>query len=141
MKLPEKLTPKQVAERMNGREYGLEISPEEAKELAYHGIAVAFGYSDDNVEFEGSINDEIGCYDDITIPIFEGDILKRCSDDCDEYDCFLWKRALKASNIIRARYTNIGWVFETDFPCEKFVIFEDGKPFGEGIAFAMEDLK
>ena len=100
-----------------------------------------YGYSDDNVEFGGYINDEIGYYDGITIPIFEGDILKQCSVDCDVYECPLWERALRASNRIRAMFTNDGWKFEADFPCEKFTIMEDGEVFGEGIVFAMEDLK
>lgn len=141
MKMPEKLTTKEVAERMNGREYMHEITTEESNELAYHGITVAFGASDDNVEIYGYINDEIGCWEDVTIPILEDEILKKCSDDCEDYDCPLWKNALSKAKRIRAHFTNDGWKFEADFPCEKFTIMEDGEVFGEGIVFAMEDLK
>lgn len=140
MKMPEKLSPKMVADRMNGREYGNEVTEEEANELDFHGLTVVYGYSDDNVELEGSISDEIGCYDTITIPILDGDILKKCSDDCDDYDCPFWRDALARAKNIRATFTSDGWKFETDFPCEKFTIMEDGEVYGEGIVFAMEDL-
>lgn len=140
MKMPEKLTPKAVAERMNGREYLHEVTDEEVSELIVNGLVVVCGYSDDNVEFIGSISDEIGCYEDITIPLLDGDILKKCSDDCDDYDCPLWKDALSRAKNIRATFGNDGWKFATDFPCERFTIMEDGEVYGEGIVFALEDL-
>ena len=140
MKMPEKLSTKAVAERMNGREYLHEVTDEEVSELIVNGLVVVCGFSDDNVEFIGSISDEIGCYEDITIPILDGDILKKCSDDCDDYDCPLWKDALSRAKNIRATFGNDGWKFATDFPCEKFTIMEDGEVYGEGIVFALEDL-
>ena len=140
MKFPEKLTAKMVAERLHGREYLHEVTDDEANEFAFHGLTVVYGYSDDNVEFVGSISDEIGCYEDITIPILDGDILKKCSDDCEDYDCPFWRDALKRAKNVRATFTNDGWKFATDFRCWKFAIMEDGKVYGEGIVFAMEDL-
>lgn len=140
MKMPEKLTTKEVAERMNGREYMHEITTEESNELAYHGITVAFGASDDNVEFYGYIDDEIGCWEYVTIPILDDEILKKCSDVCEDYDCPLWKNALSKAKTLRAQFTNDGWKFAADFPHEKFVIMEDGEVFGEGVVFSREDL-
>lgn len=140
MKTPEKLTIKQVAERMNGREYMHEITTDEAKELSYHGITVAFGASDDNVEFRGYVDDEIGCWEDVTIPILDNEILKKCSDDCEDYDCPLWKAALSKAKPIRAQFKNDGWKFDAAFPHEKFLVMEDGEVFGEGIVFSKEDL-
>ena len=141
MKTPEKLTTKAVAERMNGREYMHEITTEESNELAYHGITVAFGASDDNVEFYGYINDEIGCWKDVTIPILDDEILKKCSDDCEDYDCPLWRNALSKAKPLRAQFKNDGWKFTAGFPHEKFTIMEDGEVFGEGIVFSKEDLE
>ena len=59
----ERLTLEEFADLLNGREYGSEITPREealAKEL---GFVVVFGYSDDNAELRGAIDDEIGCFD------------------------------------------------------------------------------
>lgn len=141
MKTPEKLTIKAVAERLNGREYMHEVTQDERNEFSFDGITVVVGASDDNVEFYGYIDDEIGCWEDVTIPILDGEILKRCSDDCEDYDCPLWKNALIKAKRIRARFTNEGWKFDADFPHEKFIIMEDGEVFGEGLVFCKEDLK
>ena len=57
------MTLKEFAKMLDGREYGGEITKEEealAKEL---GFVVVFGYSDDNAELRGAIDDEIGCFD------------------------------------------------------------------------------
>lgn len=140
MKTPEKLTTKAVAERLNGREYMHEVTGDERNEFSFLGITVVFGASDDNVEFYGYIDDEIGCWEDITIPILDDEILKKCSDDCEDYDCPLWKNALSRAKRIRARFTNDGWKFDADFPHEKFIIMEDGEVFGEGLVFSKEDL-
>lgn len=142
MNMPEKLTIKQVAARMNGREYLHEITRDEANELSYHGITVVFGASDDLVEFHGYIDDEIECYwEKATIPLLNGEILKKCSDDCDDYyDCPLWKAALSKAKMICAQFTIDGWKFDAAFPHEKFLIMEDGEVFGEGIVFSKEDL-
>lgn len=46
-----------VAEKLNGREYGHELDDYEAEQLESIGLVVAFGYSDDNVEFRGAFNE------------------------------------------------------------------------------------
>ena len=53
----------EFAEMLNGTEYGFEMTYDmenQAKELWY---VVVFGYSDDNAEFRGAIDDEIDCFD------------------------------------------------------------------------------
>jgi hypothetical protein len=140
MKTTEKLTIKAVAERLNGREYMHEVTKDERNEFSFDGITVVVGASDDNVEFYGYIDDEIGCWEEIIIPVLDDEILKKCSDDCEDYDCPLWRNALSKAKNIRARFTNEGWKFDADFPHEKFVIMEDGEVFGEGIVFSKEDL-
>lgn len=129
-----------VAEKLNGREYGFELADEEADQLESVGLVVAFGYSDDNVEFRGAMSDEIGCWEEVTIPILDGEILKQCSEDCEDYDCPLWKDALSRAKNIRAEFGNYGWKFDADISHEKFTIMEDGEVYGEGIVFAYEDV-
>lgn len=111
------MTLKEFAKMLDGREYGHEITKEEetlAKEL---GFVVVFGYSDDNAELCGAINDEIGCYD--------GGVLEHedlpgqiYADWCPEtVDC--------------------AWAYRTDIPHEKFCIYEDGELYCVGIVFAI----
>lgn len=130
-----------VAEKLNRREYGYELTDEEADHLKSVGLVVAFGYSDDNVEFRGAFNEEVGGWEDFEIPFIDGDILYKCHDDCNEHVCPLWKDAISRAKTIRATFRNDGWRFYADIPHEKFVIMdEDGRPFGEGIVFAYEDI-
>lgn len=128
-----------VAEKLNGREYGYELTDEEADQLKSVGLVVAFGYSDDNVEFRGAFNDEVGYYEEGEVLFANGDIL--CAP-CDLHEeCTLWKNAVKAAASIKFVFSVNGLIFKTDIPHEKFVVMdEDGAPFGEGIVFAYEDI-
>lgn len=56
------MTPKELAERLNGREYGSEITLEEMHIAKEFGLVVVFGASDDLMEFRGAIDDEGGCF-------------------------------------------------------------------------------
>ena len=57
------MTPAEFAARLNGRTYRNEVSTAEAKEAKAAGLVVVYGYSDDNVELAGAIDDEIGAND------------------------------------------------------------------------------
>lgn len=107
------MTLKEFASLLDGREYGCEITPSEealAKEL---GFVVVFGYSDDNAELRGAIDDEIGCFD--------GGILEHqdlpdtiYADWCPEdIDC--------------------AWAYGTSIPHEKFYIYDHGELYCVGI--------
>ena len=101
------MTLKEFAKMLDGREYLHEITKEEetlAKEL---GFVVVFGYSDDNAELRGAIDDEIGCYDG---GVLEHDGLPSviCADWCPkDIDC--------------------SWAYSTSIPHENFNIYEDGE--------------
>lgn len=107
------MTLKEFAKMLDGREYLHEITKEEealAKEL---GFVVVFGYSVDNAELRGAIDDEIGCYDG---GILEHDDLPAeiYADWCPEdIDC--------------------SWAYGTSIPHENFNIYEDGELYCVGI--------
>ena len=104
---------REFADLLTDRDYGHEITEEEealAKEL---GFVVVFGYSDDNAELRGAIDDEIGCYNGglLTHKKLRGTILAEwCPEDI---DC--------------------SWHFSSDMPSEKFYVFEDGDLYCVGI--------
>lgn len=56
------MTLKEFAKMLDGRSYGNEITKEEETIAKEHGFVVVFGYSDDNAELRGVIDDEIGCF-------------------------------------------------------------------------------
>ena len=49
------MTSKELAELLNGREYGEETTPEIIKLAKDNGLVIVYGYSDDNTELEGAI--------------------------------------------------------------------------------------
>lgn len=107
------MTLKEFAQMLDGREYLYEITKEEealAKEL---GFVVVFGFSDDNAELRGAIDDEIGCFD--------GGRLEH--KDLPDVIYAKWCD----------RETNYAWSYKTSIPHETFRIYEDGDYWCVGI--------
>ncbi len=135
------MTALELAKSLTGRKYDHEITSDEAHEAAQHGLVVVYGYSDDNVEFAGAIDDEVGCYDGGTILLTKDGILD--TPDCGRDDCPYFEIAKRAAKVIDAKWNDEGgpcWSFKTDIPHETFEIFDDGELFCVGIVFSMEAL-
>lgn len=134
------MSPKEMAELLNGREYGREMTKLEEQLCKDFGFVVVFGASDDLIELSGCINDEAGCYN--------GGELKFTKEG------FHWKGDENnghwiGNNKIRAiwckNYDDNGrcicWTYETDIPHEEFMIYEDDEPYCRGLVIRMDDLK
>ena len=138
------MTAKELAEMLCGRETGNETTPREERNAKDAGLVVVYGYSDDNVEFRGAIDDEIGAYEDTTIYITKDGLLEEpACDNAEDCTCPYFAAAKKAAKEIKAVWCGgqATWTFETDIPHETFTIFEDGEAFCIGIVFSMEDVK
>lgn len=137
------MTAKELAQRLDGREYGEEITRGEAEEAKASGLAVVFGYSDDNIEFRGAIDDEFGAYGEEGRTIYLTQTGPFCKPDdlCDEVpDCPYLKAAMDACKKIHGVYDHGKWKFTTEIPCERFTVYEDGEVFCEGLVFSINDL-
>ena len=135
------MTAKELAEMLSGRKYGMEITSEEARAAKDAGLVVVYGYSDDNVEFSGAINDEVGAYNGTTVYLTPDGVLQE--PDCGQDDCPYFAREREKAKTIKAVWHDKGgpcWTFETDIPHETFTVMEDGEPFCVGIVFSMVDL-
>lgn len=138
------MTKEEFAKMLNGREYREEITRREMELAKESGLVIMFGYSDDNVEIVGCINDEIGAYDGTTIEFALGEIWNnKCEED---KHCPNWKwlnKILKPNvKIVKAIWgeDNISWQFRTDIPHSTFDIMEDGEIFCRGIVFDYKDI-
>lgn len=137
------MTAKELANMLSGREYGLEITELEEQQAADAGLVVVYGYSDDNMEFTGAIQDEVGAYEGTTVYIGKDGLLPAPDCECNEDECQYLKKAIQAAKSIKAIWcgdTGASWAYETDIPHETFNIYEDGELFCIGIVFSMEDL-
>ena len=115
------MTLKEFAKMLDGREYRHEITKEEealAKEL---GFVVVFGYSEDNAELRGAIDDEIGCFD--------GGKLEH--KDLPDVIYAKWCD----------RETNYAWSYQTSIPHETFRIYEDGDYWCIGVVCDINEPK
>lgn len=135
------MTAKELAAMITGREYGDEIAQEEINQAAEAGLVVVYGYSDDNVELRGAIDDEVECYNGGIIRVTKSGVL--WTPDCGQDDCPYFAIAKRNAKTIFAKWHDEGnpcWSFEIDIPHETFKIFEDGELFCIGIVFSVEDL-
>lgn len=132
---------KDLAALLDGREYGKEITREEAAAAKVDGLVVVFGASDDLMEFRGGIYDEIGCYDGGTAYLTDTGLLQ---NDCDNEECPHFAKIKAAAATINAVWGNgvgYSWLYETAIPHATFEIFEDGETYCRGIVFALADVK
>lgn len=138
------MTAKELAEMLSGREYGMEITSEEARAAKDAGLVVVYGYSDDNVEFSGAIDEEVGAYEDTTIYITKDGLLEEpACNDAENCTCPYFETAKKAAKTITAIWRDgerPSRVFSTDIPHETFTIMEDGAPWCIGIVFKLDDV-
>lgn len=129
------------ASRLNGREYGHEITKAEEQEAYRLGFVVVFGYSDDNAEFRGAITDEVYCYNGRPLHVHRKGTLAGHLDPCECEFCG-YKTAVEKCETITAVWCQDGysWTYRTDIQHATFDILEDGEKFCRGIVFNVADL-
>lgn len=138
---------KELADLLNGREYGKEITAAERVLAKISGLVVVFGASDDLMEFRGAIYDELSGFNGITAYLTsEGLIQNECENDSCPHFAKLKEKAatIKAmwceyEPISEDDHTH-SWTFKTAIPHETFEIVEDGEPYCRGIVFALQDV-
>ncbi len=143
------MTPKALSDALNGIEYSaaIHLHASDLMKLAKgSGLVVAYGFSDDLLEFDGAIYDEIGCYDGGTALIDADGLLPEFeSASEDEEACRRYFERKPKARAIEAIWDGnadgYAWILRTDIPHEVFAIMEDGAAFSRGIVFALSDLE
>ena len=139
------MTAQELATRLNGRQYRAEISPNEEQAAKAAGLVVVFGYSDDNMELRGAIDDEVGCYDGGTFRIDREGVQPKWErgdqKDFDDAKEFFRREALPFA-LLTAVWDSEGysWTYKTDLPHATFDVLEDDQPYCRGIVFAVADI-
>ena len=135
------MTKDDLCKMLDGREYIDEISTEIKEKMKGTGLVVVFGGSDDEMEFRGAINDEVGCYSGGMAYLDEPGLLK---NECWEEDCPYFERIKKQALTIKALWCvepDICWTYETKIPHSTFIIMEDGKRYCRGIVFDLAEVQ
>lgn len=133
------MTPQEAAAKLDGNRYRKEVSKEMAAALKAAGLVAVYGASDDLMEFDGAIHDEIGCYKGGTAYVTPAGLLQ---NDCDNADCPHFARLKEKTATITALWDIDGfsWRYATAIPRATFVIKEDDENYCEGIVFALADV-
>lgn len=77
---------KELAEKLNGIEYGDRIAEDHLNFAKENNLVIVTGYSDDNVEFEGAIYEEVPAYNGTYIALDSSGIIEECDEACDHCD-------------------------------------------------------
>lgn len=136
------MTPQDAAKELDGRQYrDEEPYPGFFKKMGKEQLVVVYGTSDDLMEFNGSICDEVGAYDGGTAYLTFCGLLE---NECDNDDCPHFKKMKKKAETIEALWCaeeNVSWTYKTDIPHSVFTIKEDDEIYCRGIVFSLHDVQ
>lgn len=136
------MTKDELASKLSGREYGSEITRAEAEAAASDGLVVAFGSSDDRIEFAGAIKDEVGAHDGATVLVDAAGLISRDADGIDDEiaESILRMKTARTIEAVWDPGDGYSWHIRTEIPHATFEILEDGEPFCRGIVFALSEV-
>ena len=136
------MTKEQLAVKLHGREYGDEITGQEAEQARSAGLVVLYGASDDLAEFEGAFRDEADCYDGGDIYIDEKGALPERDQIDDDEALEKWFKRKRSARLIRAVWNTgqYSWQYSTDIPHACFDVMENGEKYCRGIVFELTSL-
>lgn len=132
---------KELAAQLNGAEYPLSIGSVIRAQARDIGLVIVYGGSDDLMEFDGAIHDEIGAYEGVTAYLTATGLLE---NDCDNDECPHFEKLKATAATIEALWDpgeGYSWKYQTTIPHETFEIVEDGEPYCRGIVFALADVE
>ena len=130
----------EFAKLLDGRDIDNEITNKEIDQAKALGFVVIFGYSDDNAELRGAIDDEVGCFNGGEMYIDKIGLLEECDDDCKYY-----KLAKEKSKYIEICWDEsegeYAWTYDTEIPHATFEIMdEEDNKWCRGIVFDINNL-
>ncbi|RKI24682.1 hypothetical protein D7V82_14580 [bacterium 1xD8-6] len=127
---------KEFAKSISGKKYGYpQFTKEEIETAKENGFVIVYGASDDLMEFDGAIREEIGCYG--------GGAAWVKGERVSDAPIAVGEKTIKAiwcGGEKDADGQEITWAYETGIPHETFMVYEDGEPYCRGIVFSINDV-
>lgn len=127
------MTLEDFAKKLNGCEYGNEVSAElrqEAKEL---GFVIVYGYSDDLIEFDGAMDQEVGLGD--------GKMWIRDGQLSSNPDKLGWELSAEFCPLNDKGEMYADWLIKTEMPSSSFEVMENKNLYCVGLVFSLADSK
>ena len=126
---------KELSNTASSDDRWFDLTPSQKEFCKAHDIVVVYGYSDDNVEFDGAIREEVGAWEGAEIYVDANGPIEPC-------ECKYYKAAMENAKRINAFWylDDWSWEFRTDIPHETFEFYSDGDPYCKGIVFYKKDM-
>lgn len=121
----------ELAEKLDGAKYRDEVSAELRHEAQESNLVIVYGLSDDLIEFDGLITEELDRWEGG--PCYINRKMKVSN--------YYIKKGSKINAIWNPKDSNLRWIFKTKIPHSTFYITEDGEKVCRGIVFSIDDLK
>ena len=138
------MTPEEAATALDGQEYDFKFSAGNKDlytAMKADGLVAVFGESDDLMEFQGAICDELSAYNGTIAYLDRNGLIE---NKCSNADCPHFEHAKKGARTIEALWCpegeDLSWAFKTDIPHVTFNIMEEGEVFCRGIVFRLDDV-
>lgn len=137
------MTKEELAQIINGTQYPFYPKKGIIKSAKDNNLVIVYGHSDDLIEIDGAICEEIGAYGGVSFRVCKNGLCERPSEDDygdDDFDD-RFKKYLdnkEKSKIIKA--SGPPWDITTDIPHCKFNILEDDDVQSVGIVFSLNDI-
>lgn len=128
----------EFAKSISGKEYGYpQFTKEEIEIAKENGFVIVYVLSDDMMEFDGAIYDEIGVHDGRKTYFSKTEICTGIRPSTEKFpNCIISHWCAETEN-----GKPICWTYETEIPHETFMIYEGGEPYCRGIVFSIDDVK
>lgn len=129
----------EIAAELDGAEYPVRISRELRERAKQARVVIVYGASDDLMEIDGAMSDEIDCNDGGTAYITPLGIVE---NECSDSECPYFEAEKDCAATIEAVWNTDGysWIYRTKIPHVTFEVVEDGEKYCRGIAFDLDDI-
>lgn len=148
----QKITAKELADKLNGREYHLEMTPKEIHTATENGLIVIYGESDDLIHFKGVVSQEMDCYETTKLYLYKDGLEWNVGDEHDIKSLeeiiqektgfnFTIKTYLIKPMWAAVENEKVFWEYHTELPHETFHITEEGQLYCVGIIIDLKEIE
>ena len=138
------MTKEELAEKLNNIQYPVRIDKELKEQAKANGLVIVYGASDDLMEFDGAVSDEVGCYDGGEALIDREGLLpdRESIDEDDELkDYFERKDNAKLIEALWCKEEDYSWTYKTDISHTTFNVKEGDEVYCRGMVFMLDDVE
>ena len=138
------MTKEELAKKLNDIQYPVRIDTETIEQARLNGLVIVYGASDDLMEFEGAVSDEVGCYDGGEALIDREGLLpdrESIEEDDELKDFFERKDNARLIEALWCKEEGYSWTYKTIIPHATFDVKEDDETYCRGMVFVLDDVE